>query len=178
MRISDEPPPKRPADWNLTIEDLFAEMKAGKRTSVGHPEIEWAKEYERGLLPSDIRFPQKGDVYESKRDQTVHYMTAWSAPFTGGGEATLFKGECVWVEKDPMEDQPLGTYALPVDYETLEKRMVPKEELEDPRFGGFYFHFKTVDLNTNFILVETGYSGKGEHQVRQVSSESAPSEEP
>jgi len=153
---------ERPADWNLTLDDLWAEMNAGKRKSVGQPEIEWAREYEKSLIPEDTRFPNKGDVYKANSDQVVHYMTAWSAPFTGGGEATLFKGERIWIDNDPNDEKPLGTYALPVEYRKLEKRMVPAEEREEPRYGGFYFHFKTVDLNKNFTLVQTGYDGKGE----------------
>ena len=106
---------KRPADWNMTIDDLFAEMIAGKRKSVGNPEIEWAREYEKSLIPEGSRFPKNGDVYESKANQTVHYMTAWSAPFTGGGEATLLKGERIWIDNDPNDDGPIGTYALPIE---------------------------------------------------------------
>src|SRR6266480_3217633 len=86
----------RPPDWNLTIDDLIAEMKAGKRGSVGQPELDWAREYERSLIPEGIRFPQKGDVYESLKDQTVSYLIAWHGPFTTGGEAPLLKGERVW----------------------------------------------------------------------------------
>jgi len=154
--------PERPADWNLTLDDLFAEMESGKRKSVGAPETEWAREYELSLIPADTRFPKKGDLYKSNHDQTVTYMTAWSAPFTGSGEALLLKGERVWVDSDPRQEKPLGTYALAVEYDKLEQRMVPKEERENPRFGGFYFHFKTVDLNNHFTLIETGFNGKGE----------------
>jgi len=154
--------PECPVDWNRTIDDLFSEMKAGKRKHVGQPEIEWAREYEKRIIPEGTRFPKKGDVYESKTDKTVHYMTAWSAPFTGGGEATLLKGERIWIDNDPNEERPIGTYALPIEYDELEKRMVPLADRQAPKYGGFYFHFKTVDLNTNFTLVQIGYDGKGE----------------
>lgn len=150
----------RPSDWKLTIEDLLAEMDAGKRKSIGHPEIEWAREYKRSLIPENVRFPKKGDLYESKNDQTVDFMTAWKAPFTGGGEATLFKGERIWVDTDPSDDKPIGVYALPIEYDKLEKRMVPTKERKDPCFGGFYFSFDTIDLNENFTLIQTEYDGK------------------
>jgi hypothetical protein len=139
----------------------MAEVEAGKRKSVGPPELDWAREYERSLIPDGVRFPQKGDVYESLADQEVSYMTAWSAPFTGGGEAILLKGERVWIDSNPTEEKPIGTYALPVEYSKLEERMVPREEREARRYGGFYFYFNTVDLNDRFTLVETCYS-KGE----------------
>jgi hypothetical protein len=147
----------------------MAEMEAGKRKSVGQPELDWAREYERSLIPDGARFPQKGDVYESLDDQKVTYMTAWSAPFTGGGEATLLKGERVWIDSSPTEKKPIGTYALPVEYNKLEKRMVPREEREAPRYGGFYFYFNTVDLNDKFRLVETGYT-KGEQEAEGKAS--------
>lgn len=87
---------KMPEDWNLTIADLLEEVKAGKRKTAGSPEIDWAIEYERRQLPEGTRFPEKGDVYESLIDQTVDYLTAWAAPFTGGGKGTLLEGEQVW----------------------------------------------------------------------------------
>lgn len=152
--------PERPPDWNLTLDDLFEEMKAGKRKSIGNPEAEWAKQYERTLIPEGTRFPRRGDLYESRCDQEIEYMTAWAAPFSGGGKAVLFKGERIWVEHEPREDRPLGSYAIAVEYDSLEKRMVPQPERENPKYGGFYFYFKTVDLNENFTLVQTGFRGK------------------
>lgn len=155
------PPPPMPPDWNLTLDDLFAEMKAGKRKSVGNPEAEWAKEYERNLIPEGTRFPHKGDLYASTCDQMVQYMTAWAAPYTGSGEALLMKGERIWIETEPLGAKPIGTYALPVDYKKLEERMVPQAERSSFKYGGFYFYFKTVDLEKNFTLLQTGFNGKG-----------------
>lgn len=158
----------RPADWNLTISDLMAEMNAGKRKSVGQPELDWAREYERSLIPEGHRFPRKGDVYESLEDQTVHYMTAWAAPFTGGGDAMLLKGEQIWINSQPVDQKPIGTYALPLEYEKLEERMFPKQDRENPKYGGFYFHFKTVDLNRTFRLVRTDFTKEGEQGGGEV----------
>ena len=153
---------ERPADWNLTISDLSAEMKAGKRKSIGQPELDWAREYERSLIPVGVRFPRKGDVYESLEDQPVQYMTAWAAPFTGGGDTVLLKGERVWVDNQPHENNPIGTYALAVEYKKLEERIVPHEERENPKYDGFYFHFKTVALNKTFRLVQTDFKAEGQ----------------
>lgn len=147
----------RPPDWNLTIDDLVEEMKAGKRRSI--EELRWAREYEQSLIPDDIRFPQKGDVYESLTDQTVRYLIGWRGPFTTGGEATLLKGERVWINSNATDEKPIGTYALPIEVEKLEERMVPKEDRENSKYDGFHFSLKTVELNENFKLVETGYTG-------------------
>lgn len=151
------PLPPRPAEWNLTINDLMAEMKAGKRPSVGWPEMEWAREYERSLLPEGTRFPRQGDLYEALCDQVVSYLTAWAAPYTGGGEALLLQGERVWIEIAPGDEQAIGSYALPVEYDKLEARMVPEGERKSAKYGGFYFYFSTRDLNEKFRLVKTGY---------------------
>jgi hypothetical protein len=159
--VAKQEKPPMPPDWNLTLDDLFAEMKAGKRKSVGNPEAEWAKEYERSLIPEGTRFPQKGDLYESTCDQMVQYMTAWAAPYTGSGEALLLKGERIWIETQPVDIKPIGSYALPVDYKKLEARMVPQAERSSFKYGGFYFYFKTVDLEKNFTLLQTGFNGKG-----------------
>lgn len=154
--------PPCPPDWHLTLDDLFAEMAAGKRKSVGNPEAEWARQYERSLLAKGSRFPRQGDLYESRGDRMVHYMTAWAAPFTGGGEALLLEGERVWVNSAVVDAQPLGTYALAVEYARLEQRMVPRAEREDPRYRGFYLYFTTADLNRDFTLIRTGFDGGDE----------------
>jgi hypothetical protein len=91
----------------------------------------------------------------------VQYMTAWAAPYTGSGEALLLKGERIWIETQPVDIKPIGSYALPVDYKKLEARMVPQAERSSFKYGGFYFYFKTVDLEKNFTLLQTGFNGKG-----------------
>lgn len=149
-----KPIPPAPDDWNKTIADLFAEIDRGERTCVGSPEIDWAREYERSLIPPAMRFPKKGDVYEAQSDMTVHYMTSWAAPFTGGGEGLLRKGDQVLVDSELSDSYAVGTYAVAVDYEALEKRFVPAADRSEPKYGGFYFFFKTVDLNQKFKLVQ------------------------
>ncbi|MGD0339981.1 MAG: hypothetical protein ABSB78_14465 [Bacteroidota bacterium] len=156
---------KRPPDWNLKISDLVEEVKAGKRKFIGTTEIIWAREYERSLIPDGVRYPQKGDVYESLKDQTVHYLTAWAAPYTGGGDTTLLKGEQFWIKSEPLEKNPIGTYALPIEYKKLEERMVPGSDRDNSKYRGFYFAFTTVELNNNFKLVQTGYTNESEQDA-------------
>ena len=86
----------RPKDWKLTIADLLNEMSEGKRKNCGQQELEWAREYERSLIPSNYRFPLKGDLYESNIDQMIEFLTSWEAPFTGSGKSMLYKGEKIW----------------------------------------------------------------------------------
>ncbi|MDG2991529.1 hypothetical protein L3556_11395 [Candidatus Synechococcus calcipolaris G9] len=148
-----KPIPPSPPGWNKTISDLYAEMVRGERASVGSPEVDWARDYERRLIPPDMRFPRKGDVYEALEDMTVHYMTSWAVPFTGGGEGLLKEGDRVIVDSEPHDSRAISTYASAVDYEALEARIVPASDRKAPQYGGFYFSFKTVDLNRKFKLV-------------------------
>jgi len=157
--MNDVPP--RPHGWNLTIADLMAEMNAGKRKSLGSPEAEWARDYERSLIPADTRFPKQGDVYEAQHDTPVHFMTAWNAPFTGGGESVLKTGDRVLIDQIPSDPKPISVYAVALDYGPMEIRVVPEADRTNPKYGGFYFSLKTVDLNRDFKLVQEGYEKSG-----------------
>ncbi len=148
-----KPVAPRPPGWNKTISDLMAEMKRGERVSMASPELDWAREYEREQIPAGMRFPRKGDVYEALEDMAVHYMTAWAAPVTGGGDGVLKKGERVVVDQPVTDSRPIGTYAKAVDYAALEERMVPASDRNAPKYGGFYFYFNTTELNQKFRLV-------------------------
>ncbi|MEA3455648.1 MAG: hypothetical protein U9R26_03990 [Campylobacterota bacterium] len=154
----EEIPKERPDDWSLTVLDLMDELAEGKRDSVDSQERIWALDYERSLLPPDIRFPEKGDVYESLEDQSIPFLIAYSAPFTGGGEGVLLKGDRIWIHTDEVEDKPMGAYAIPVNYKELEQRMVASQERDSLRYDGFYFYFQTIDLNVKFRLIETDFS--------------------
>lgn len=142
-----------PPGWNKTFGDLNAEMKLGERESVGPPEIRWAWEYERSLIPAHMRFPRKGDVYEALADMTARYMTAWKAPYTGGGEGLVEEGDRFLVHAEPSEPDPISVYVVPCEYEDVESRIVPASDRDHPKYGGFYLSFTTVELNERFRLV-------------------------
>ncbi|MBE7466563.1 MAG: hypothetical protein HS116_24100 [Planctomycetes bacterium] len=147
------PVPPPPPGWNKTLADLFAEAKRGERKSIGNQEAAWARAYERSLLPAQTRFPKKGDLYEALEDLTVNYLTAWQAPFTGGAECLMLKGDRVLVDDEPGQAEPITVYARAVDYERLERRIVPESDRTHPKYGGFYVALNTADLNTKFRLV-------------------------
>ena len=146
--------PPAPTGWNKTVADLLEEARRGERGSVGSPEVDWARDYERSRIPFGTRFPRKGDIYEAIKDIHVHYMTAWAAPYTGEGEGTLIAGDRVFVYQDPLFSEPVVVYAKPVDYVALEERMVPSDVRADSNYSGFYFCVKTVDLSNLFKLVQ------------------------
>lgn len=158
--VNNTSAPKRPEDWKLTISDLMIELNEGKKKHIGQLELDWAREYERSLIPENYRFPHKGDLYESKYDQEVEFLTAWAAPYTGSGKSTLFRGERIWIDAEPGDKKAIGTYAVPVDYKELETRMVSESDRSEEKYSGFYFYINTMSLNENFILVRTRYRGR------------------
>lgn len=133
------------------------EMSEGKRKSVGSPEADWARDYERNLLPAQTRFPREGDVYEALEDMEVNYLTAWRAPFTGGGSTLIRKGERFWIHSSPSTPQPISVYALGLRYDALEQEVIPAADRENPQYEGYYFSFKTAVLTTRFLLVSENY---------------------
>lgn len=145
--------PPRPADWTLTIDALMAEMKAGRRWQASAVELAWARDYERSQLPPGLRYPRAGDVYAAREAMEIEFMTAWAAPFTGGGKGWLAAGDRLVVKSNPGEEQPLGAYVEAVDYARLEQRMVPAAERTAAKYGGFYFWIRSEELNTRFTLV-------------------------
>ena len=153
MLAMKKPVPPVPPGWNKTIDDLCDEMQRGERKSVGSPEVDWARDYERSRIPDGTRFPRKGDIYEALEDMTVHYMTSWAAPYTGGGDGMLRKGDRVVVDTEPVDSRAIGAYASAVDHDAVEERVVPTSERSAPKYSGFYFSFKTVELNRKFRLV-------------------------
>jgi hypothetical protein len=144
--------PPAPPGWNKTIQDLSDEAKKAG-SPLGSPEVDWARDYERSLIPAGTRFPKKGDVYEATEDMQVSYLTSWSAPFTGGGTGTLKKGERVIMEHDMILPRPVAVYAKPIDYAAAEERMVPASDRANIKYAGFYLCLRTVDLARNFSLV-------------------------
>jgi len=145
--------PPMPPGWNKTLDDLFAELAAGSRDSIGSPEGDWARDYELSLLPTDTRFPLPGDVYEARQDMDIDMMTSWAAPFTGGGEARLRRGDCLRVTDVAVGERPISAYLRAVDYRGLERRMVPPADREARGYTGFYFSVRTRELNEKFRLV-------------------------
>jgi hypothetical protein len=152
MSKSTNPP--APPGWNKTISDLVAEITSGLRKSVGPHETKWARDYERGLLPTDVRFPKNGDLYEALQDMQIDYLTSWAAPFTGSGKGILKRGERIRAMNEPVEARPIGACLEAVDYVALQSRMVPESDRNNEKYCGFYFFVKTLDLNGRFRLVE------------------------
>ena len=52
-----------PRGWNRTIEDLTKEMNEGKRTFIGQPEIDWAREYNAFFWGRTFNWILRKEVY-------------------------------------------------------------------------------------------------------------------
>lgn len=135
--------------WTKTIEMLMAELQAGIRSKISGEEIERAVEYERRILPADLKFPKEGEVYEAITNFDIHYMTSHNAPFTGGGRSILPQGERVRV-RSVSHEKPIGVYCDPLRYDDLHHLIVPQEEREYPSYVSYYLSIETVDLNKHF----------------------------
>lgn len=142
-----------PPGWNKTHEDLMAEMKSGKRPSIGRAESDWATQYEQSLLPANIRFPKVGEIYEAVQDTDVQIEIYFSAPLTNSGNGRLFKGERVKINLISPQDKPIWAFADPIRYRTVEERFVPRAQREPP-YSHFTVVLKTVELHAYFRQVK------------------------
>lgn len=142
-----------PPGWNKTIDDLFEEMKQGRRLFMSADEGEWALEYERSLLPPSIVFPRGGQIWEAMDDCDVTVMTIFAAPGSGSEHSTLPRGERVRVANG-TEPKPVSVSFLPIRYDALHESLVSRATRRTPRYGGYSLSVKTLYFNEHFRLVE------------------------
>jgi len=145
------PPP--PPGWNKSVADLMAEVDSGAKQAVGSPELDWARDYERSLLPPGTRYPCEGEIYEALEDFPVSYVTSWAVAFTGGGTVLLHRGERILIRYAPKDSLPIMVYADAMDYGSVEKRAVPPIQRRAASYEGIQLAIGTLDLNRKFRLV-------------------------
>ena len=155
FRRAVKKPPPAPPGWNRTIADLIAEMIRGERKSLASPETDWARDYERSLVPPGSRFPRRGDVYEAVSSVEVSFITSWSAPFSGGGKHVLLAGQRLIINEEPSSAKPISVHADAFNPEALEALVVPQSDRESPKYLGFYFYIHTLELLKSFRLVSS-----------------------
>lgn len=151
--MSGEPVRRRPPDWNRTIADLMAEMDRGERDGITGEEAEWAREFERSLLPPDTVFPADGEVWEAIGDAEVLVMRHYDAPVTDTNEAVLPLGERVRVIGSHLPE-PIVIAAIPLRYDELLATLVPADVRAEPRFTNYSLSIKTAYFNKRFWRVE------------------------
>lgn len=148
-----------PHGWHKTIADLSSELDRGLRSSLGSPEMDWARAYERSLLRPWVRFPRDGDIYEALDETPVQFMTQWRAPFTGGGSGTIPKGTKVRVFVSASEPDPIQVYASPLAVDVIERLLIPEADRSSDTYNGFILSLPTADLNKLFRLLSAELPG-------------------
>ncbi len=96
----------------------------------------------------------RGQRYRAKVDVVVTCMTSWAAPYTGGDERVLPRGEIVTIANDPP---PTATavYADPENYRALHRRMVPlRLRAQFWAYRGYHLALRLDQLETDFESVE------------------------
>ena len=106
---------------------------------------------------------REGQVYEAMEDVDLICMTAWSAPFTGGHDRVLPKGERVTVAHDPSEGATT-VYCDPLRYDELHEQMVPARDRKSRNYSNYYFCIDLTALENQFTLVSTNGEQAGGHQ--------------
>ena len=147
-----------PPGWNRTIDDLMAELDRGERDGITGEEAEWAREFERSLLPPDTIFPADGEVWEAIDDARVLVMHHYAAPVTDTNDATLPRGERVRV-MGSHQARPIVIAFEPVRYDELLETLVPDDVRAEPVFTNYHLSVKTAYFNQHFRCVTAAPAG-------------------
>lgn len=136
-----------------TFDELMEDVDAGKRGGFNDRDAARARALERAALPRGVYYPLAGDVFESRSNVEIDYLTSWAAPYTGGGRTMLPKGERVIVQQVGLP-KPTSVYCLPDRYDELHDRIVPESDRSAEKYGGYYFSIKTKLLNEQFAKID------------------------
>ena len=143
-----------PAGWNKTIDDLIEEMRQGKRLIISGDEGDWARDYERSLLPRATVFPRGGQTWEAIDNCEVSVEYIFAAPAGFGGSATFPSGERVTIMSGGIVPEPIAVNFLPLRYEELHEHFVPLDVRSIPRYTNYALNTKTSYFNEHFRLIE------------------------
>jgi hypothetical protein len=143
-----------PPGWNNTIDDLFEEMKQGKRLFATGDEGDWARDYERSLLPPGTVFPRGRQIWEAIHDCDVHVGCIFAAPASFSGTGRLTAGARVRIIDGGVDPQPILASFTPLRYDELHESLVPADVRREPRYTSYSLSVKTAYLNEHFRLVE------------------------
>ena len=144
--------------WNRLFDKLKMRIKikqliAENRVSSAK-ELNQTEDYERSMLGNDFRYPHDGEVYEAITDVEIHYLTHWSAPYTGGETFVLKQGERIIVEVSDHNPKPISVYAKSTQIERLEREIIPEETRTSEKYGGYSLGIKCTKLKKHFRLID------------------------
>jgi O-acetyl-ADP-ribose deacetylase (regulator of RNase III) len=137
------------------LSGLFSLFGCGmnKRDSGSKKTFDNARKRLKALLPIRLFYPKGGEVFEAVQDVQISYLIHFMAPYTGGGNAKLFKGERIIVSK-PNKDKALGYYCYPINADDIENRMIPYSDQNSPPYDGFSLFIDIKSLNKEFKRIE------------------------
>ena len=126
----------------------------GERLFASGEEGDWARDYERSLLPAGIVLPLDVQVWEvvDECDAHVHYIFA--TPASSGGRGRLVSGERVRIMTGDIDPKPIVVSFLPLRYDELHDSLVPPDVRSAPRYTNYALSVKTAYFNERFRLVE------------------------
>ncbi len=136
-----------------TIDELFQEMKDGKRQTIEGKTLENARKLTQALMPKGIFYPKGGKVFEATQDVRISYLTHFMAPYTGGEKTKLLNGERVIVSK-PNQIKQLSYSCYPINATEIENRIIPLSDKDDPAYDGFSLSIDTKLINSHFKQIE------------------------
>jgi O-acetyl-ADP-ribose deacetylase (regulator of RNase III) len=136
-----------------TLDELFNELKIGKRSSINEQELENGRKLSKALMPTGLFYPTGFEVFEAVDDIQISYLTYFMAPYTGGDKAKILKGERVVVGK-PNQEKPLSYHCLPINAGEIEKRIIPLSDRDNPAYDGYSLSIETKLLNKYFKQIE------------------------
>jgi hypothetical protein len=126
------------------IEHLPAERDPGVWTITSGLRSNWREYSTSDRIDRPVR---EGERFVARSDVEVLVMTHWLAPFTGGHKAVLPAGTTIVARSDQMPDVP-GFNCVPEDYAGLEPILVPEEDRNANKYGGYSLSFTLDDIGT------------------------------
>jgi len=105
------------------------------------------------IFNKNIFYPKGGEVFEVIKETQITYLTYFTAPYSGGDNETLLKGERIFISK-PDELKPFGYDCYPLNPDEVENRIIPSADRNDPEYYGFSLYIETSSLNKNYQLIE------------------------
>jgi hypothetical protein len=144
----------RPPGWNKTLDDLVQEITRGARWFVSGEEAEWARDYERSLLPSGTVFPRGGEVWEAVGDCDVQVEYLFAAPGSSGTTGRLRAGERVRIVEGGSDPAPIVVSFVPLRYDALHEALVPADVRAALRYTGYALAARTAHVNRHFRRIE------------------------
>jgi len=92
----------------------------------------------------------QGDLFSVVKDIKVRGLIIWGAPYGGGFDCILPAGTILVAENDAVLWAE-GFAVVPINYNELEKQLVPEADRTAKKYGGYCFSFLKSDIGEIII---------------------------